>query len=458
MSNGIQYSHLGASGSVMTRVHLQGQKTLAIVDRLIEPQTVAQFLSFALGGADLPNGKRTSLELMKVTDMELLYSSPSSDPRPIMARVMDCVSSLGDSDRLCLVGKNIHAIKNRAWAGIIPLSDQQWKAKELDKLENFDIAMQHISAVITAFEYLNTPKVMENMRDTFNRISVHWGEFDQIIHAQGEDRRGVSVRKLWTEFISAHFQVMTERAHRWVLVHANALRSPLHQQLLAHRPANPDQYDRVQWWITDRLHILTEIVACADYTVLIPMDGYYGYTPTPVPSGIPPRLRSTELVERCYAYKAHLKQLCRTARVERHIERMQRGETGREGTAEPMSIARTGLLQIECQNRVRREVRGEPIEPIPREPWIVQELRRREQQDSDKKGCGFVIYRLTYGQSDADWAVFKRKLDVHMSEWGRGQTGSSALKPHLKLLWRDGKELGIAEGDTVGDHLMHGPT
>ncbi|KAL4862523.1 hypothetical protein BDV12DRAFT_178725 [Aspergillus spectabilis] len=449
MSGGIQHSHLNARGSVLSRVHFQAQKTLGIVDRPIEPQTIAHFLTFALGGADLPNGKKTSLELLRESDMELLHSSPETDddPRPIIARVTARIGSFEDCGRLCMVGKNICAVKSRAWAGIVPLSEQRWKEKGLDKPENFDLATQHLSSVIAAFEYLNTPKVMENMRDTFNLISAHWGELDSMIHAQDASRCDVSTRKLWTEFMAAQFEMMTERAHRWVLLHANALRLPLQQQVLAHRPADLQQYDRTQWWITDRLHTLTEIVAVADFIILMPMEGYEGYAAPPmIPSDIPAALRSIKLAERRDAYGKRLKELSRRAQAESEIEWMQQA-AGTLRSADSASIARTSVMQIECQNRVRTEVRGEPVEPIPREPWIVQDLRRLERPDNEKKAIGLVIYRLTYAQSEAEWVAFRKKLDEHMSDWGRGQTGSSALKPYLKLHWRDGKELGIAEDD-----------
>ncbi|KAL3446950.1 hypothetical protein BJX65DRAFT_107177 [Aspergillus insuetus] len=452
MSGGTQYySYMNARGSVLSKVHCQAQKTLGIVDRPIEPQTIAHFIEFAVGTTDLPNGKKTSLELLTKSDAtDLLHSSPDTDddPQPIIERVLERVGSLEDSARLSLVGKNIHAMKSRAWAGMVPLTEQRWKEKGLDKPENFDIATQYLTAVIAAFEYLNRPEIMKTTRDTFNLISAHWGELDAMIHAQDASRRGVSTRKLWTEFMAAQFEMMTERAHRWVLVHANALRVPLHQQVLAHRPESLQQYDRTQWHLTDRLHMLTEIVAVADFTILLPMDGYEGYTPPPpLPFFIPAALRSTKLEERGKAYSERLKVLSRRAQAESEIDRVQRAD-GTYRTADPAAIARTGVLQIECQNQVRREVRGDPVEPIPREPWIVRDVTRMERPHNEKKkAIGFVIYRLTYGQSEAEWAAFRKKLDEHMSDWGRGQTGSSALKPYQKLHWRDGMELGIAEGD-----------
>ncbi|KAL3489537.1 hypothetical protein BJX62DRAFT_239069 [Aspergillus germanicus] len=434
--------------------HLIGLPGQCIVDRPIEPQTIAHFIEFAVGTTDLPNGKKTSLELLTKSEAtDLLGSSPETDddPQSIIERVLERVGSLEDGGRLSTVGKNIHAVKSRAWAGMVPLSEQRWKEKGLDKPENFDIAVQHLTAVIAAFEYLNTPIIMENLRDTFNLISAHWGELDAMIHAQDASRRGVSTRKLWTEFMTAQFEMMTERAHRWVLVHANALRVPLHQQVLAHRPETLQHYDRTQWHLTDRLHTLAEIVGVADFTILLPMDGYEGDIPwrrlPQLPFFIPAELRSTKLEERGKAYSERLKVLSRRAQAESEIERAQRAD-GTYRTADPAAIARTTVLQIECQNQVRREVRGDPVEPIPREPWIVRDVTRMERPHNEKKkAIGFVIYRLTYGQSEAEWAAFRKKLDEHRSDWGRSQTGSSALKPYQKLHWRDGKELGIPEGD-----------
>ncbi|KAL2839647.1 hypothetical protein BJY01DRAFT_27341 [Aspergillus pseudoustus] len=444
------YSHLESGGSVLTNVHRLGQETLAIVDRLIEPQTIAEFLKFAVEGT-LPNGKRTSLQLITPEDISLVQGSPAddNDPRDIEERVMSRIGSLEDGERLCLLGKNIHAIKNRAWAGIIPLSEQRWREKGLDRDENFDLATQYLSAVIAAFEYLNEPRVMKNMRDTFNLISEHWGQFERMIHARRESGHGVRMRKLWTAFMAAHFEVVTERAHRWVIVHINALRQPLAQQLRTHVPVNLDQVDSVQWKITDRLHILTELAGLADYTIVLPMNGYEGYIPPAVETGVPPALRSTNLLERQKAYAMHLKQVCRREQVRITMERVRREGPNRprRRNADPADLAETTRLQIECQARVRREARGDPIEPMPKEPWITHGLNAIERSDSDNKGRGFVIYRLTYGQPEDEWKAFQKKLEEHVSDWGMGQTGSSKLKPHLKLHWIDGSEFEIEEGD-----------
>lgn len=60
---------------------------------------------------------------------------------------------------------------------------------------------------------------------------------------------------------------------------------------------------------------------------------------------------------------------------------------------------------------------------------------------------GFKIYRLSYGQSDEQWAAFVRKLEADLADWGDGVAGAEDIRELLKVHWLDGKELGIAEGD-----------
>lgn len=110
--------------------------------------------------------------------------------------------------------------------------------------------------------------------------------------------------------------------------------------------------------------------------------------------------------------------------------------------------ARQGCLdQVNGQHQLRREVRGNPVEPVPREPWITRLLYRIQSPNDRCQNFGLAIYRLTYKQSDAEWNACRQKIEQHITDWGRGQTGSSAIKPHLKLHWKDGKDLGIPEGD-----------
>lgn len=105
-------------------------------------------------GAPLPNGKECDLVRMTPDEIPLTQTSPDpdADPTVIIDRVMNRIGSMQDADRLCCVGKNLHSLKNRLWEGIVPLCEQRWKEKGLNKMDNFDVACQHLSAVCAAFE------------------------------------------------------------------------------------------------------------------------------------------------------------------------------------------------------------------------------------------------------------------------------------------------------------------
>lgn len=366
-----------------------------------------------------------------------------------MTSVMARIGSERDSTRLCMVGKNIQSLKSRLWEGIIPLSDQVWQEKGLDRPENFDFACQHLSAVVAVFQYLNEPTVRLYLRDTFNYIYDHWTELDAVLNKRRaeQDKKPVSVAGLWTRYMTAHFEMMTERAHRWVTVHVNTLRAPLLQALLEYRPPGGDggplaQPDAVQWKITDSLHMLTQITADADFTIMIPMNGYKGYwadAPRPGPAA----LHAANLLTRSKAYHERLRLLTREA-ISLNAPAW-RGLTPTSGE----SYHGTSRSQIQGQNKLRKEVRGAPLEPVPREPWIAgcaSNMESGKKEGKDEK-YGLAVYRLTYGQTESEWTEFVRKVEAHVSDWGKGQTGSSAIKQHLKLHWLDGKELGIPEGD-----------
>ncbi|OQE40994.1 hypothetical protein PENCOP_c005G07987 [Penicillium coprophilum] len=445
------YSHIESEGTAITIAHFKAQN-LPIVDRLLEPQTVVHFLGFALGKEPLPNGKQLDIERMSADEAPIIHQNqnfpPGSNGEPIMTSIMDRIGSIRDPGRLCKVGHNIASLKTRLWEGIIPLSDQLWQEKGLDGPEHFDFACQHLTAVIAVFQYLNEPTVRLYLRDTFNYIYDHWTALDTVLNKRREEqgKKRVSVAALWTSYMIAHFEMMTERAHRWITVHVNTLRAPLMRALLEYRRPGGEglggEPDAVQWKITDSLYMLTEITGHADFTIMIPMNGYKGYFADPPRTG-PGALHAANLLTRSKAYHERLKVLTREA-LPRHAAEW-RGLTPTSGQV----YHATSRSQIEGQNKLRKEVRGAPLEPVPREPWIASTVSRIEsgKKRGKKEKYGLAVYRLTYGQTESEWTEFVRKVEAHVSDWGKGQTGSSAIKEHLKLHWLDGKELNILEGD-----------
>ncbi|KAJ5923746.1 hypothetical protein N7454_008991 [Penicillium verhagenii] len=447
------YSHLESGGSAVTAAHCKAQEDLAIVDRILEPQTIANFLSFALGNP-LPDGTQPDASVIRlsVDEYSILEANfpPGSSGQSIVNRVASRIGSEEDNTRLCLVGKNIHSLKSRLWEGIIPLSDQRWKEKRLDDPSNFEYAIHHLTAVVAVFEYLNTPIVRGYLRDTFNYIYDHWASADTVLNARrlanGQFQR-VSIAKLWTMYMSVHFEVMAQRAHGWVSRHVEALRAPQLQGLRDHQNmTSVGGPDRLQWRFTDHLHVLLETAVKADYLVMIPMDGYKGYAELyPERAAKSGDLHAGDVQRRGPAYAAKMKarshQIMFDSMMPWNDDGNGRGQTSGEG------FAQSAMQQVQAQEEVREEMRGAPG-PLPREPWISSALSGVDNSEGEKKTeFGLKIYRLTYGQSEAEWSDFVQKFEAHASDWGDGQTGCHVLKPYLRLVWVDGKEHGIAEGD-----------
>lgn len=96
-----------------------------------EPQTIVIFPSPACGG-DSPNGKQRSLPEPTEDEVALANVPRHLDGKSATERVMTRISSDEDGERLCIVSKNIQAVKNRLWNGIAHLSEQRWHAECLD--------------------------------------------------------------------------------------------------------------------------------------------------------------------------------------------------------------------------------------------------------------------------------------------------------------------------------------
>lgn len=190
----------------------------------------------------------------------------------------------------------------------MPLSQNRWRAIHLDEPEQFPSASQHLAAVIAAFGYLNDPEQAANLRITFNIISEHLEDFDGALNSLRVTKglEPLSVTSLWEEFIRIHYQVVTNRAHAWVLSHISPLRQAIVNDLLAYLPPSDDSLSSEQWVLINKLHDLTELAARADYTILIPMDGYKGYS-APAPREAAADLMSADLQTRRRAYSEALK-------------------------------------------------------------------------------------------------------------------------------------------------------
>lgn len=60
---------------------------------------------------------------------------------------------------------------------------------------------------------------------------------------------------------------------------------------------------------------------------------------------------------------------------------------------------------------------------------------------------GFVCYRLTYSETEAEWAAFKARLEADMKGSGEWIQGYDDIAQNASIHFIDGREHNIAEGD-----------
>jgi hypothetical protein len=182
------------------------------------------------------------------------------------------------------------------------------------------------------------------------------------------------------------------------------------------------------------------------------MDGYTGFARLLVAT----EGQGPDLEKRRKYYSEQLKQKSRKKSFQNTIQKQRAqssdGTPKREsrGLGDPLDIIETYAEQSEAQDELRAEIRGPfTLEKSPVQ-WIV-DLRSQvlEGEDDPVKEWGFVIYRLTYSQTENDWNVFKQKFEADAAEWGDGIEGVDLIKELATLKWVDGRDHGIAEGDVL---------
>ncbi|KAI9166454.1 hypothetical protein HJFPF1_02556 [Paramyrothecium foliicola] len=426
--------------------------TLWIVDRTLEPQTLAHFMSFMARGT-LPGGAQTELPLVGM-DVQLLTQplaqwAPAPynrSGRPVAQDLMTRIGSMEDGSRLQCISKNLQAMKSRIWEGVMPLSHRRWQDKQLDEPENFIEACQLITDVLTVFHYLNDPEVKANLRETYNLIWDHLKVFEDALNAKRrlESEDPVSPTSLWAEYIRSHYALMEMRTHAWLTERLDKLKDRVLTNLAQHQPSDQmgGAYDERQWELTNMWQDIIENASHADFALFMPMDGYKGCssesaTGRPVAgmrqySGTTPLLFSSDIEKRRKDYHLRRRQVgllndINNARLNPSLARQPYNS--------PTSLATTCRKQAADQNQTRLELRG-PTSALGPESFV---------NEAEHLPWGFVAYRAHYGHTDAEWAEFKDKFGADESNWGKELVGVDSIRARSTIHWFDARELGLSD-------------
>jgi hypothetical protein len=415
------------------------------VDRILEPQTVAHFLEFTFSG-NLPTGGKTSLPLITVDIIQKYLTVPYSKWAPgphdkfglsPFDSAMVHIGSHEDSERLVPLQKGVHSMKSRIWEGILPLSDNRWRQKQLDDPANHYLACRHLGHVIEVFNYLQHEPIAQALSETFNLVQERFKDFDRVFNAHSDREKDppIQLAALWEEYMTAHFISMTTRCHSWVISKLEKLKDINFELLAAINPPAGDIYTFEQMEILNRVQDLTELAFRADVTIYVNM-----------PKSDPPAtVKMLKLTERHEKYNQTLRRQSRQKIMEDVTSDIASGQPPRASNS-PSRLLSIARAQRKAQNEVRAELRQAPLE-LPSTEWIwslVERLKKKED-----KSWGFAIYRLTYKETDDQWAEFKKKVEADVGDWGDNEKGAEDIKHYAKLQWFDGKVLGIPEGDVT---------
>lgn len=450
----------GVDGHLLVPDHPQRHTRLWVTDHTLEPQTIAAFLQFLTEGR-LPGGEMTDLERPTIQEVTLA-TQPFSAWAPAPYDRMNC-STMKMVMMECsrpgpgAISKDLQAMKSRIWTGIVPLSERRWNHLNLDDLNNFHRACLYISSVNTVFYYLNHKPVKAHLRRTFNQCSFHFKQYENALNSKRRlestdgDFQEVSITKLWYEYIKAHYAFICDRAHSWAIEHIDRLRQPILEDQASY-PANPSgMLDDAQWWLADSIHDLAENVTHADSLIFIPTDGYTG-DPQLAQDNIP----LTEKDRRAFREEAitwsantairrsdYAQRVRYLSRQEHYREEyVTRGRTFLSDVRhlnDPTGITTIAVAQIVAQDMARKEIRGE-VKPSGPSLWFDQ-LRPHIQAK------GFIAYRLCQNSKAGDWDLYKTIFKSDIDDWGREFTQLDQVREDCEVLWLDGKELGIADGD-----------
>ncbi|KAL3450268.1 hypothetical protein BJX65DRAFT_270481 [Aspergillus insuetus] len=441
--------------------HWENQEMPAL-DMPIPTHVVTNFIGFASCG-DLPNGKKTSLPLM-LREEGMLWMHPPAEwaPAPfstgtetVGSRIFLRTTNHEGMERVSLIGKNIHAFKTYLMEGLVPVSEAQWTAKDLDNPDRLETAIEYITGVSAVFEYLSIPQVEANLRDTFNLVYDDLEKLGGALNARRRmhhpDRPALDLPALWVEFMAARYEVMTSTAHAWMIFKVSQLKEQLLDRFCAVAQLPPDQ--EVAAEERERLQqlwqLLTDITILADIGVWIFMDTYKGYRATiPGGAGIVPGLHNPGIDALAKAYQPRLAELSASRLNEVIQAQMDAGTFDSAGSIRGRVSATTY-----AQDKLRSEMRGpSPTEPLIAPPWIDFLIRDEEEMQKlkpqeEKHTFGFAIYGAAGKLSEDQWEAVRQKVEDHVASWGEGIKGAEKVKPLLKLYWHDCKDLGLDVND-----------
>jgi hypothetical protein len=364
-------------------------------------------------------------------------------------------------------------LKAKMWEGMAPMSRDRWLQKKMDDPANYRNLMDLTKDILGIFRWWNLDSVQNSMRAGFNFLVDKHVEFAVAVNDRREKNghpEKLDLAALWAEYFHARISAMSVRTHQWLVDRVDEVQSRAFAEYTATlESAGNDQQivGTAGKKLYECVQDLNAMISKADCALGLPMTGWKGHKPSNNASVLSFDIRD-DLYQKLAATKSwtYMEKMLKAQDAEAATEQkapkdiselVAQMKKGPQPAAARFQDRETliGHYHEGRRNRaeIRTALRGPPASPA-EEHWIAI-LKERMNfylangRDPATYKWGFVCYRLTYAQTDAEWADFMTKLRADMNKPGSGEwiEGFESIADKAGLEVYDGRELGIAEGD-----------
>jgi hypothetical protein len=362
-------------------------------------------------------------------------------------------------------------LKVKIWNGMVPMTQERWLERKMDDPQNYRNLFELIEDIVMIFLWLNHDSVHPRLRYGFNWLVDQYVEFERAANLLRE-QKGIAERldlaSMWAEYYQSIVSTMSERTRQWLVdrveeVQARAFkeyntaleRAGTDQEAIA--TAGKKYYECVQ--------DLNSMIMKAECAIDVPMVGFKGYVPSNSVADLPFHVRRDTYAKIANSMSWKWQKIMFKAQEEdekvnppkqQTIEDLNHEMKNGPPPAPPRFRNKEALIghyHEGMRNRtdIRRALRGER-KPLAEEYWITilkerMEFYLKNGRDRKTHRWGFVCYRLTYKQTDAEWAEFRTKFEADVFKSGQWIEGFDTISDMAGIEFIDGRQVGIAEGD-----------
>ncbi|PVH98327.1 hypothetical protein DM02DRAFT_615896 [Periconia macrospinosa] len=454
-------------------------KSLLHVICILPISDVMRFADYAVGGY-CPDGGKASFPLLTEEEMFLIdkpYHEWATEPFDKLQyscheNIKALYMNTGDDVHLktppfAAFPARLVPLYSKIWLGRAPISHDRWLEKKMDDPANYRNLFELMEDILLIFSWLNDYQTQLRLRSAFNHLFDSYVEFGSAANLRREQsgiKERLDMAGMCVEYFRSIATTASNRTHQWLVDRVNEVQSRAFDQYTASlERAGTDQeaigaagrkyYECVQ----DLNALLTK----ADYHLSIPMSDFKGVTSSDdaLDLDLPIRAKIYAEIAESKSWRfqeAILKRQDQDPPQEKVFQDILTSMNPEKQPAPPRFRDYElfqGHYHEGKKNRaeIRKVLRGEP-KTFAEEYWITILKERMEfylshGRDRKTHRWGFVCYRLTYNQTDEEWATFQKKFEADVFRSGKWIEGYDSIADMAGIEYVDGRDFAITEGD-----------